>query len=524
LELVKIYADEGFSGKKKDRPQLTVLLKEATQNKFDYVVCARLTRFGRSTRDLLNNLSILEENGIRFISLKEAMDTSTPAGRLLRTVLAGIAEFEHETIKDQMLSNRYARAKRGDIIIGKPPFGYRWNKEKKCIEADPQEAEIYRRIVEMYLAGASYKDIAIALRREGIKAKLKPFSATVIGRVLKNPAYYTGRLLRNTHKFSGNRKTNEKKPNEQHYELDVPPLIDKITWDRLQDRIAFNKVKTKRTTNPNFWLRNVLVCGECGGRVKPKSVRGRFCYYGCYWSRASSKELEAAGKRQKCRLPSIPAHQLENVVMGQVLNFLTMGGFFIGDKYHSAPLEKMLGPQRYDAQIKELEGQLNQMKKALGRKENGRDSLFAMLEEEGVDRNLFLLQVEKFGAEIRTLEAHIGEAERKLADLEKGKASHRNLIDFVRGNTKWLSSIATKIAGLEPEKKQKLIETVMDGDKIEVVGGPEPGDEGYFDDEDYSKVWSVNPPLFSFNPNVFDSIKFDNVYLHAGAGKSGLRV
>ena len=58
------------------------LLNDAVQKKFDYVICARLTRFGRSTKDLLNNL-ILEENEVRFVSLKEAFDTSTPAGRLL---------------------------------------------------------------------------------------------------------------------------------------------------------------------------------------------------------------------------------------------------------------------------------------------------------------------------------------------------------------------------------------------------------------------------------------------------------
>ncbi|MEJ2068959.1 MAG: hypothetical protein P8X58_00880, partial [Syntrophobacterales bacterium] len=90
----------------------------------------------------------------------------------------------------------------------------------------------------------------------------------------------------------------------------------------------------------------------------------------------------------------------------------------------------------------------------------------------------------------------------------------QNLIDFVRGNTKWLSAIATRIANLEPEKKQKLIEAVMDGVKIEVVGGPKPGDEGSFEGEDYSKDWSVSPILFSFNPNVFDGIEFDKVYNH----------
>ena len=84
LELVETFLDEGISGRKQDRPGLIALLDGAKQRKFDYVIVTRLTRFGRSTRDLVGNLGILDDNGVRFVSLKENIDTSTPAGRLLR--------------------------------------------------------------------------------------------------------------------------------------------------------------------------------------------------------------------------------------------------------------------------------------------------------------------------------------------------------------------------------------------------------------------------------------------------------
>ena len=186
---------------------LAALLKDASQKAFDCVVVSRLTRFGRSARDLVNNLGALDDHNIRFVSLKENIDTSTPAGRLLRHVLIGIAEFEHETIKDQMLSNRHVRARRGDILIGKPPYGYTWDKGRKCIEINPEEEAVYRRMVGMCLGGKSYRDVAIALRRDGIKAKLALFSSTVVGQILKNPCYYSGRLLRNTNVFKGNQRT-----------------------------------------------------------------------------------------------------------------------------------------------------------------------------------------------------------------------------------------------------------------------------------------------------------------------------
>ena len=109
LELAEIYTDEGISGKKQKRPGLEAVLNAARKREIGGVIVTRLTRFGRSARDLLNNLGVLEENGVNLISLKENIDTSTPAGRLMRTVLAGIAEFEHETIKDQMHENRNVR-------------------------------------------------------------------------------------------------------------------------------------------------------------------------------------------------------------------------------------------------------------------------------------------------------------------------------------------------------------------------------------------------------------------------------
>jgi len=499
LELIEIFTDLGVSGRKQDRPGLNALLDGARRKEFDIVVVSRMTRFGRSAKDLLNNLGVLDDNHIKFASLKENLDTSTPAGRLLQTVLAGIAEFESEVIKSQMLENRHIRAKRGDIIIGKPPYGYAWNKEKKCMEVDPQEAEVYNRMVKMCLDGKSYKDITIALRKDGVKAKLALFSATVVGQILKNPCYYSGRLLRNTHVFKGNIKTEEMKPADQHFELKLPPLTDKLTWDRVQEKIAFNKVKTKRTTNPNFWLRNVLRCGECGGTVKPKSIRGRFDYYCCYWATSGKKFLEAAGKKCKCSLPSIPAQALQDRVMYHLLHFLTFGGFTIAGKYAPAKIERLLAPQKFDEQAKGLSEQLAQYKRALGRKTTARENLFTMLEEPGFDRAIFAQQMEKIGGEIQTLEAHIDDTGQRLAGLERARANHQDMVRFVKGNRRWLRGIADKIIALEPPEKQKLIESLLDG-KITVE----------YDEE--TKTWVIMPPPFRFNPDALQALVDENAF------------
>jgi hypothetical protein len=159
--------------------------------------------------------------------------------------------------------------------------------------------------------------------------------------------------------------------------------------------------------------------------------------------------------------------------------------------------------------------ELSALKRTLGRKFTARANLFAMLEEEGFDRNLFLQQMEEIGEAIHTLEAQINENEQKIASLEKIRANNREMIAFVKGNVKLLKGIADKITTLEPQQKQKLAESLVDG-KIMVVGPPKPGDDEYLEDLDQSKSWMVNKPPFSFNiatlQALIDDGGFDKFY------------
>ena len=95
-ELTEIYEDAGQSGVKADRPELLRLMDDAKQKKFDILLIHRLSRFGRNARDLLNNYHALKELGIATHFIKENIDSSTPTGRLLFTIMAAIAEMERD--------------------------------------------------------------------------------------------------------------------------------------------------------------------------------------------------------------------------------------------------------------------------------------------------------------------------------------------------------------------------------------------------------------------------------------------
>jgi DNA invertase Pin-like site-specific DNA recombinase len=109
---------EKVSGAKTDRAELAKVLRRLAPG--DVLVVTRLDRLARSTRDLLNVLATIGERQAGFRSLKDAWaDTTTPHGRLMLTVLGGLAEFERELIRARTGDGR-ARAKARGVKFGRP--------------------------------------------------------------------------------------------------------------------------------------------------------------------------------------------------------------------------------------------------------------------------------------------------------------------------------------------------------------------------------------------------------------------
>ena len=114
----KVYSEK-ISGAKTDRPELAKLLKRLAPG--DVLVVTRLDRLARSTRDLLNILDIVAKAGAGFKSLADTWaDTTSAHGRLMLTVLGGLAEFERELIKARTADGR-ERAKARGVHMGRPP-------------------------------------------------------------------------------------------------------------------------------------------------------------------------------------------------------------------------------------------------------------------------------------------------------------------------------------------------------------------------------------------------------------------
>jgi len=114
---IKIFREKA-SGAKRQRPELSRLLDQLREG--DTVIVWRLDRLARSTRDLLEIVETLQENGARFQSLSEPWaDTTSHAGKMIMTVFAGIAEFERDLIRERTGVGR-AEAKKRGVRFGRP--------------------------------------------------------------------------------------------------------------------------------------------------------------------------------------------------------------------------------------------------------------------------------------------------------------------------------------------------------------------------------------------------------------------
>lgn len=106
------FVDAGISGAKDSRPELNRLLADAHRRRFDAVVVWKFDRFARSVSHLLRALETFNALGVAFVSLSEQIDTSTPTGKMVFTVLGAVAELERSLIAERVRAGlRNARAK-----------------------------------------------------------------------------------------------------------------------------------------------------------------------------------------------------------------------------------------------------------------------------------------------------------------------------------------------------------------------------------------------------------------------------
>ncbi len=113
------YCDNGISGTKDSRPALNELMNDAKKRRFDVVLVWRFDRFARSTKHLILALEEFKNLGIDFVSYQENIDTSSPLGSAIFTIISAVAQLERDIIAERVKAG-LRRAKENGTKLGRP--------------------------------------------------------------------------------------------------------------------------------------------------------------------------------------------------------------------------------------------------------------------------------------------------------------------------------------------------------------------------------------------------------------------
>jgi DNA invertase Pin-like site-specific DNA recombinase len=299
------YDDGGFSGGNMERPGLKQLLADIALRKIDVVVVYKVDRLTRSLADFARIVDVLDQNGVSFVSVTQAFNTTSSMGRLTLNVLLSFAQFEREVTGERIRDKIAASKKKGMWMGGTPPLGYR--PHERTLAIDEEEAARVRHIFERYLALRSVHLLKDDLAAHGIGSKptasaheaQRPFSRGALYHLLSN-RIYVGEIVHKDASYPGLHE----------------PIIERAIFDQVQALLAENrKERRDRTvTIAKSPLTGILFDNQ-GRRLCPVSARndrGRiYRYY-------VSAHLQQGGRRAANDDLRISAPTLEALVLDAV--------------------------------------------------------------------------------------------------------------------------------------------------------------------------------------------------------------
>lgn len=145
IQGTELFADENQSGAKSSRPALDRMMELVRKKEVDKVICYSLSRLGRSTTHLLKLMDEMNNYGVKFVSLSERLETETPAGRMIFTVLAAVSQLERELIAERV-KNGLANARAKGKLIGRRKM---------------RDSDLIRKLIK---SGLSYRQVSSIAR------------------------------------------------------------------------------------------------------------------------------------------------------------------------------------------------------------------------------------------------------------------------------------------------------------------------------------------------------------------------
>ena len=270
-QIYDYYEDAGISAKTGNtRPQFDRMIEDAKRKKINTVLAIKLDRLTRSIYDWENIMKLSEKYSFDIVCANDDVNTTTANGKMVTRIMMSVSQNEIERTSERTKFGMIGAIKAGHIP-GQTPYGY--NRVNKCLVINELEAEIVKRIFDLYSVGESFSKIATRFNKEGILKK-DNWKDNTISKIIHNPVYKGDYIL------------NKGKPEEKIFKNVCPAIVDEDTWDWANDQLVKNSKNYKRKEEYLFLQK--LRCPKCGvllgGRACNKiSTRGKkYFYYQCH--------------------------------------------------------------------------------------------------------------------------------------------------------------------------------------------------------------------------------------------------
>ncbi|MBN1827274.1 MAG: recombinase family protein [Candidatus Eisenbacteria bacterium] len=419
----EVYHLEAVSGKSvMGHAETEKMLRHVRSGHITGLIFSKLARLARNTRELLDFADIFRENDADLISLQEAIDTTTPAGRLFYTMIAAMAQWEREEISERVAASVPIRAKLGKPTGGAAPFGYQW--ENRRLVLDPKEAPVRRLLHELFLEHKRKRTVARILNEKGYRTrKGAKFSGTTVDRLLKDPTA-KGKHRANYTKSLGEGKKWVLKSESEWVYIDVEPIIPEDLWNQCNAILEEQSRNGRRRGRKPSYLFTGLVFCHCGRKMYV-STDSRDPKYIC----------------RECR-NKIPTKDLEAVFHEQLREF-----FF-------SPEEVSSYLQTADETIGAKQEALTSLESELKRVETEMEGIYQLYLKDGISP-------EGFGRKYKPLEERQKQIEAEIPKLQ-------GEVDFLKiqflSRDEILSEakdLFTRWPHLEFHEKQQIIENIV---------------------------------------------------------------
>lgn len=297
---VDIYADEGITGTLANkRDDFMRMIKDCEKGKIDLILTKSVSRYARNVVDSLSYIRKLKAMGIGIFFEEQNINSLTEESETYIGIYSVIAQSESENISANVSWEIHKRMQNGTYACRFNLLGYRRSEETGEPYIIPEEAEIVRKIFNMYLDGASVVQIKAFLEGNGIKTRQgkDKWSTDTVKKMLRNEKYAGDVIYQKTFRADPiSKRTVINRGEKEKYLVsnNHPAIIDRDTFMQVQSEIARRSGKQKTSDKAStelgkysgkYALSEILVCGDCGSpykrRMWTKAGYERKVYWRC---------------------------------------------------------------------------------------------------------------------------------------------------------------------------------------------------------------------------------------------------